>query len=252
MEFIKAEGPLTLEKFFEIQNKNQEENIRVFQKEWNLLNELNTIFLELIEKTKSKELTSESELIIYCFLFSHKCFLFSASCFLKGNLSECFCIARRAIDFCLTSYELDSDKKSKIEYLQKKSKYNVIRKYLKKQLDNGKIRPSLKLEITKLIHLHGVFSEYTSHADFSSFGNILSLSEEEQTKIEFSYFEKPISEQWFQRNTVFLIYVYTLILRVFKNLFDKTYVIINPDLESKIKLFEKKLSIETKKYNLPF
>jgi hypothetical protein len=123
--------------------------------------------------------------------------------------------------------------------------------FIKSNIQNEiKENPSKYPLANELVKLHDISSKYGSHADINSFSDRIEVKETTDTNVHlaFHYFQHQKSEE----ETIFyllqILKTFLSIFKIYKIIFDKRLIIVDPQWENNIKDLGVKLDESINKY----
>ncbi len=141
--------------------------------------------------------------------------------------------SRKGIDGALTAYWLLENPGDTEAYINGEKPFKNIKARIKsEQKKDATAYPHAK----GLIGLHELFSQFGSHADFSSFSHRMKVVRDEKgnVKVLFDYFHKPGDEDEYRYYFLCILHAYLQMFNIFREYFDREFKIVDPAWEGRI------------------
>lgn len=201
-----------------------------FRQEFGLFDRIDYIYRQPLLRLKVSE--DESIVPLLC-LFVHTHLYFSISCILRSHLSEALSATRKAIDAGLTAYVLILNPDQAERYVNRDKYFQFVKGNMEKEIKNDH---SLYPLAHSLLNIHGLCSQFGSHADFSSFFHRLETKPrlDNESEVLVGYFQFPSNTENYRFYYLTVLQAFFLIFQIFKTFFDKKLRIIDPDWEHAI------------------
>lgn len=216
--------------FLSLEERNLLASMCNMREEFDLFFNLDQIYKEPLVRLKP---CPEDVVIPQLYFFAHYHLFISVSCLLRVHLSEALSSARKAIDGTLTAYKLIKEPQETESYLNGERQFINIKSTIKKQLaEDADSFPLAK----GLIRLHELFSQFGSHADFSSFAHRMQVIRDvnRDTEVLFDYFHKPENPEEFKYYFLCVLHAYFQMFLIFRKYFDGQFRIVDPGWEGRI------------------
>jgi len=153
-------------------------------------------------------------MLVGLYLFTHYHLYLSMVTLARCHLSDSLASTRKAIDATLTAYRLHVQPETLQEYLDEKGSYRFITRTIARAREkDDKLFPLAP----PLLHLHGVCSQFGSHADISSFAHRVNVKPVDANKaiVEHLMFQYPEDPDEFRYYLASTMSAFVLMLQVF-------------------------------------
>ena len=152
--------------------------------------------------------------ILGLYLFTHYHLYLSFVTLIRCHLSDSLASTRKALDATLTAYRLHAEPNTLDEYLNERGTYKFIARTISRAREKD---ANLFPLAPSLLHLHGVCSQFGSHADISSFVHRIKVVPLDAGKgvVEHLMFQYPKDPEEFRYYLVSTMSAYILMLQVF-------------------------------------
>ena len=157
---------------------------------------------------------NHGRMILALYLFTQYHLYLSWVTLMRCHLSDSLASTRKAIDATLTAYRLHAQPGTLQEYLQERGTYRFItRTITRARQADANLFPLAP----PLLHLHGVCSQYGSHADISSFAHRVQVVPLDAGKavVEHLMFQYPKNPTEFRYYLASTLSAYILMMQVF-------------------------------------
>ncbi len=209
-----------------------------FRSDFDLFHDIDNIYREPLRRLQ----VSENEAVVpQLYLFVHFHLYFSISTILRSHLSECLGSTRKAIDASLSAYKIILEPSYNTKYVKRDNYFQHIKSNLKSEIKQDHSKYPLA---HNLITLHGLCSQFGSHADITSFFHRLEIKKSSEVKnkeLLVYYFQFPKNPIEYRFYYIVTLQSFYLMFLIFKAFFDKTFKIIDAEWENKIKELGPKL-----------
>ena len=218
-----------------------------FKSDFDLFCNLDQIYREPLIRLDRLEIPPSKAVIPRLFLFVHFHLYFSVSCILRSHLSECLNSMRKAIDASLSAYQIVLEPSLAQAYENRDPMFQQIKNHVQKEIKKDSSKYPLAHQ---LIDIHGLCSEFGSHADVSSFFHRLELKPDANGKKELRvhHFQFPKKKSEYQFYFIATLQGFYLMFKIFKIFFDQNLKIIDINWEQRIEVLGKKIDEQRKIY----
>lgn len=155
-----------------------------------------------------------ARMVVGLYLFTHYHLYLSFATLLRCHLSDSLASTRKAIDATLTAYRLHLEPGTLQAYLAEDASYRFITSTIKHAIKQDNNAYPLA---PPLLELHGICSQYGSHADVSSFVHRVKVTPlgSGRAQVEHMMFQFPDDEKEFRYYLASTLSAYMLMLAIY-------------------------------------